>query len=285
MFRILRCIPLIALLLMTVGCARNYYNIPRETFEKKVRVLGVAPVFVDGESDIRHPEKDALVSLVKELSRKNEKELVTQLKDTGSFFAVRPLADDPDKLFYEQLFRRERRDDAGVTYNKYFYKLPELKELITRNGLDAIMLTVVSGLTRKETFYSNNLLNYLESDYNFLIMTAQIFDAEGNILWEYPNFRGPMPSLPAFFALQYPDFDEAKANMSDNVEVKFKTIAGIGRALSKTEESSLLGKARGSTAYVKIFGDMAAMLKPEMKPFWSDSNGKKKDEPAKPEAR
>jgi len=225
------------------------------------------------------------VNILKELSRKNEKELVTSLKDTGSFFAVRPLADDPDKLFYGLLFRRERRDDAGVAYNKYFYKLPELKELITRNGLDAIMFTVVSGLTRKDKFYSSNILNYLESDYNFLIMTAQIFDANGNILWEYPNFRRPMPSLPAFFALQYPDFDEAKANLSDNVEIKFKTIPGIGRALSKSEGSSLLGNTRGSTAYVNIFGEMAALLKPEMKPFWSDGNGKKKDEPAKPEAK
>jgi hypothetical protein len=285
MFRTLRCIPLIALLLMTVGCARNYYNIPRETFEKKVRVLGVAPIFVDGESDIRHPEKDALVNIVKEINRKNEKELVTQLKDTGSFFAVRLLDEDPDKLFNRLLFRRERRDDASVVYNKYFYKMPELKELITKNGLDAIMFTVVSGLTRKDTVYSSNLMNYLESDYNFLAMTAQIFDADGNILWEYPNFRRPMPSLPEFFTLQYPDFDEAKANVSDKVEIKFKTIPGIGRALGKTEGSSLLGKAQGATAYVKIFGDMAALLKPEMKPFWSDSNGKKKDEPAKPEAK
>jgi hypothetical protein len=124
---------------LSFGCASNYYNIPRETFEKKVKILGVAPIFVDSESDIRHPEKEALINLIKEYNRKNEKELVARLKDTGTFFSVRLLEDDADKLYNNILFRRERRDDASVIYNKYFYKLPELKELVTRNGVDAVM--------------------------------------------------------------------------------------------------------------------------------------------------
>ena len=143
------------------------------------------------------------------------------------------------------MFRRERRDDASVVYNKYFYKLPELKELITRNGLDAVMFTVVSGLTRQDSVRSSNLVSYLETDYNFLVMTSQIFDANGNILWEFPNFRENRPSLPAFFELQYPDFDEAKANETDKVEIKFKTIPGIARAFNKTEESSSAGECEG----------------------------------------
>ena len=87
----------LALLSMVVflsfGCASNYYNVPRETFEKKVKILGVAPIFVDSESDIRHPEKEALVTLIKDYNRKNEKELVARLKDTGTFFSVRLLDD------------------------------------------------------------------------------------------------------------------------------------------------------------------------------------------------
>ena len=50
--------------LATVGCSHNYYNIPRETLEKKVRVIGVAPIFLDADSDIRHPEKDTLSCLL-----------------------------------------------------------------------------------------------------------------------------------------------------------------------------------------------------------------------------
>ena len=37
------------------GCAHNYYNIPQETLEKKVKTIGIAPIFTDAESD-RHDE-------------------------------------------------------------------------------------------------------------------------------------------------------------------------------------------------------------------------------------
>lgn len=263
---------------LSFGCASNYYNIPRATFEKKVKILGVAPIFVDSESDIMHPEKEALINLIKEYNRKNEKELIARLKDTGTFFSVRLLDDDADKLFANILFRRERRDDASVIYNKYFYKLPELKELVTRNGLDAVMLVVVGGLTRQDKVWSSNLVSYLETNYNALVMTSQIYDAEGNILWEFPNFRENRPSLPAFVELQYPNFDEAKANETEKVDVKFKTIPGITRALNKAEGSSLQGSAKVSSAYASIFSDMASLLKPEKQFLWWKKKDEKKDE-------
>ena len=262
---------------LSFGCSSNYYNVPRETFEKKVKILGVAAIFVDSESDIRHPEKDALVTLIKEYNRKNEKELVSRLKETGTFFSVRLLDDDADRLYFNTMFRKERRDDASVVYNKYFFKLPELKELVTRNGLDAVMFTVVSGLTRQDTVRSSNLMSYLEGDYNFLVMTSQILDADGNILWEFPNFREKRPSLPAFIELQYPDFDEAKANETEKVDVKYKTIPGITRALNKAEDSSLPGSAKVSGIYVSIFSDMAALLKPEKNFLWWKKKEEKTD--------
>lgn len=263
---------------LSFGCASNYYNIPRETFEKKVKILGVVPIFVDSESDIMHPEKEALINLIKEYNRNNEKELIARLKDTGTFFSVRLLDDDADKLFSNILFRRERRDDASVIYNKYFYKLPELKELVTRNGLDAVMLVVVSGLTRQDKVWSSNLVSYLETNYNALVMTSQIYDAGGNIIWEFPNFRENRPSLPAFVELQYPNFDEAKANETEKVDVKFKTIPGITRVLNKAEGSSLQGNAKVSSAYASIFSDMASLLKPEKKFLWWKKKDEKKDE-------
>lgn len=210
---------------------QNFYNVPRDVYEKQVRTLGVTPIFVDGDSDIRHPEKDAVVNLLRESNRKNEKELVAQLRETGTYFAVRLLEDDADQLFSTLLSRRERRDDAGVRYNKYFFKPEELKNLITKNGVDALMLVTINGLTRPEKIYSSNLLSYLDSDYNYLAVSAQIMDADGNTLWEYPNFRQRSLTYPMLFSLQYPDFDEAAANESDRVEVRFKTIAGIARLL------------------------------------------------------
>lgn len=266
--------------LLAVGCSTNYYNVPRETYEQRVRIIGVAPLFVDGESDIRHPEKDTLVSLLKDHNRRNEQELVARLRGTGSYFNVQFLSDDADKLFSTLMFRRERRDDAGIVYNKYFYRGPELKETIRKNGVDAIMLVTVSGLTMHDKVRSSNLLEYLETDYNNLIITGQVLDPDGNILWEYPNFRQRTLSFPYFFQLQFPDFDEARANVTDKVDLKYKTIPGINRALSKTETSSSRKNATVSVLYEKIFDDMISMLKPEFD--WFGLTRKERPAPAAP---
>lgn len=282
---ILKLVPLCIVAILTFGCAQNYYNIPRESYEKRVRTLGVAPIFIDSESDIRHPEKEPLVALVKDANRKNEKELVALLKQTGVYFTVRLLDGDADQLFSTLFFRRERRDDAGVVYNKYFFKGEALRDLVTRNQLDAVMVVVVSGLTRKETVHSRNLLAYLESDYNYLTMTAQVLDADGNILWEFPNFRKRMPALSPLFALQYPDFDEADANLSDKVEVKFKTIPGISRAFAKADDSSVLKNVQVSTLYGAIFDNMVSLLKPERNLFGNGKKEEKKPEATQPATR
>ncbi|ABQ25089.1 hypothetical protein Gura_0883 [Geotalea uraniireducens Rf4] len=264
---------LFMLSLFTFGCAQNFYNIPRETYQKKVRTLGVAPLFVDGDSDIKHPEKDALVNLIKDANRINEKELIAQLKNTGAYFSVRLLDADAGQMFSALFSRREKRDDAGIIYNKYFFKTEEIRNIISKNDVDAVLLVTVNGLTKPDKIYASNLLSYLESDYNYLAMSAQILDADGNTLWEYPNFRQRSLTFPMFFALQYPDFDEAAANLSDRVDVKFKTIPGISKAFAKAEKSSVQSKAQVSTLYNLIFEDMVSMLKPEKNLF-----GGKKEE-------
>ena len=58
----------------------------------------------------------------------------------------------------------------------------------------------------------------LTSDYNYLIMTAQILDANGTILWEYPNFRQRILSYDPLINLEYPDFNEAEANLTTSAQ-------------------------------------------------------------------
>jgi len=273
----------VALLLVTVGCAQNYYNVPRESYEKKVRVLGVAPIFMDSDSDIRIPERDALLALIKDANRKNEAELVARLRDTGSYLAVRMPEVQADQLFSTLFFRRERRSDAGLLYNKYFYKQQEVKDFIEKNNLDAVMLVTVSGLTKSEKVYSSNYLSYLESDFNFLIMTAQIMDAGGNILWEYPNFQQRPIVLHPLLNLQYPDFDEAEANVTDKVDVKVKTIPGVTRAFEKSVKSYLQRDAKVSALYSAVFDDMVALQEPEFRFPWDKREPVKGGEQPRPE--
>jgi hypothetical protein len=258
----LKCVLAVMLNIFTFGCAHNYYNIPHEQYAQRVKVLGVAPIFVDAGSDIRYPEKDALVALIKDYDRLNEKKLVDMIREGGSHFDVRYLGGNPDQLFAGLFLRRERRNDAGIVYNKYFYKGEALRDYIKANHVDAVMLVVVSGITRSEKIYSSNLLNYLDTNYNYLIMTAQILDADGSILWEYPNFRQDSFSLTPLLALQYPDFCEAEANANEKVDVKFKTIAGIRRILQKQEKDILRRNKQVSESYYSIFDDIVSLLDP-----------------------
>lgn len=271
----------LTLLLLVNGCARNHFNVPQDSFAEQVKVLGVTPIILDADSDIRHPQRDELLALISAQNRLHERHLLRLIKNTDSFFTVTMLDADPKALFGELLFRRERRDDAAIQYNKYFWKTEALTDLIRKNSLDALMLVVVSGITRPEKISSSNLLDSLEADYNYLIMTAQIVDRKGNILWEYPNFRTRTLSYGPLLNLQYPDFDEAKANMSPKIQVKFKTMEGIKRALDKRRLDLLLRETSDTELYMNQFEEMSALIKIDRERKPAQPADKPKQEPPK----
>ena len=55
---------MLPLLVLFFGCAQNHFNVPKENFADRVKVLGVAPIVVDTGSDIKHPQKEQLIALV-----------------------------------------------------------------------------------------------------------------------------------------------------------------------------------------------------------------------------
>lgn len=254
---------LLCVLLASVvtGCAQNRFNIPAENFAERVRVLGVAPIIVDSGSDIKHPQKDQLVSLVTEINRKYEQQFVRKLKATGNFYTTALLDGDPQNIFGSLLSRREKRNDATILYNKYFWKNDELRDYIQKNNLDAVMLVVVSGLTKSEKVTSVGQMKSLTSDYNYLIMSAQILDASGTILWEYPNFHQHILSYEPLINLEYPNFNEAEANMTSGVQVNFKTIEGVRRTLEQKRKDLLLRETQEPEVYGKQFDEMISLLK------------------------
>lgn len=276
MKRILAAILLISGMLS--GCAQNHFNVPTDNFAEKVRVLGVIPIVVDVDSDIRHPQKEQLVQILIDLNRKYEQQFVRKLKATGNFQTVALMDDDPQKFFGAMLFRREKRDDASIQYNKYFLRNEELREYLRKNSLDAVMLIVVSGLTKNERVYSSTLLSSLFSDYNYLIMTAQIFDAQGTTLWEYPNFRQLVLNYDPMLNLQYPDFSEAEANLSSTPNLKFKTLDGIRRSFDKKHKDLLLRETQEPEVFGKQYDEMLELLK-------FDSKAGKKSSALPPENR
>ena len=243
------------------GCAKNYYNVPTDNLADKVKTLGIAPIFLDAESDINYPQKDLLIKLIDELNRRYEPQLARKLKATGNFYTVALLDNEPSQLFASLISRRENRDDAGIRYNKYFWKNDELRNYIQKNNLDSVMLLTVSGLTKNEKIYSCNMLTSLTANYNYLTLTAQILDVNGTVLWEYPNFRQRILSYSPLINLQYPDFSESDANLSQKTEVKFKTLDGIRRALEKKQKDWLLRETTESEVYGNQFDEIVTLVK------------------------
>jgi len=267
-----------------LGCARNHFNVPTENFAEKVKVLGIAPILVDADSDINHTQKELLLPVISELNRKNEPLLVSKLQGTGNFHAVVLLADEPRQLFNELLSRREKRHDANVEYNKYFWKNDAIAAYIKKNRLDAVMVVTVSGLTKMSKIYASNLLTSLETNYNFLIMTAQIVGSDGTTLWEYPNFRGYISPYYPLVNLQYPDFSESEANKSSTTELRFKSIDGIRRTLEMRKKDLLFRQTEEPEVYGKLFDEMTSLIK-----YPADNKGKGNQpppaaEPLKPAA-
>ena len=60
--------------------------------------------------------------------------------------------------------------------------------------------------------------------------------------------------------LQYPDFDEASANLSPKVQVKFKTLEGIRRALETRRKDILRRETNEVELYMTQFESMTTML-------------------------
>lgn len=249
------------MMLLIISCTQNHFNVPVDNFIDKVRVLGVAPIMIDPDSEIKHPQKEELIPIVADMNRMYELQFVRKLKGTGNFYTVALLEGEPRQIFADLFFRREKRDDATIRYNKYFWKNGELRDYLRKYNLDAVMFIMVSGRSMTDKIYSSNLFDSMTSDYNYLIMTAQILDGEGNILWEYPNFRDKMLKFDPLFNLQYPDFSEASANLAAETNVKFKTIDGIKRALMQKKKDLLLRETAESEIYGKQFNEMLSLLK------------------------
>jgi len=276
---------LLPLLLLFFGCAENHFNVPTENFASRVKMLGVAPIIIDEDSDIRHPEKERLIALVASSNRAYEYQLISKLRETGNYYNVSLLDGDPRTIFSKLYFRREKRDDASIQYNKYFWKSDELSKYIRKNNLDAVMLIVVSGISKTDKIYSNTMLSSSTAEYNYLIMTAQILDANGTVLWEYPNFRGRGPSFDPMIALQYPDFNEAEANHLDKPEVKFKTLEGIKRRFDVKQKDLLRRDTKETEVYNDQFDEMISLLKYDAPKNESTTTAPEKPRPVAEPAR
>jgi len=250
--------------LLLAGCGSNSFKIPKEEYRQTVRTLGVLPLLVDVNSTISHPEREAVLSLLRRTGAGGEDRLIEELQKKKSYFDVRPVAGDPGQLYAELIRGSTLRGEAEKLFRHYDFNAASVAQLAQRNAVDALLIVVLNGVDRPAKRWDRRHLNYLQANFNDIEATAAVVLPSGEIVWEYPG-TGADGLLP----LQYPDFEEAYYNRTEEVRIKFITVAGLERNLAE-KERGLLGKNSYSRNYQKLFSSIASALHPGMlNPFRS----------------
>lgn len=242
--------------LLLTGCSSGFFKIPKEEYRQTVRTLGVLPLLMDAGSTITHPEREAVVSLLRRTSDGREGRLVELLQEKKTYFDVRPVAGDPRQLYAEVVQGSSMRGEGEKLYRHYDFNATSVAVLAQRNVVDALLIVILNGVERPDKRWDRRHLSYLQADFNDVVATAAVVLPSGEIIWEYPGTGDE-----AFLPLQYPDFDEAYYNRTEQVRIRYITAAGLERTLEE-QERGLFGKDAFSRRYQKLFAAIAAAAQP-----------------------
>ena len=242
----------------SIGCTNKNFLVSNKDYQSAVKTLGVIPLLVDSGSDIIHPEREAVIHLVKTNNEGKTSYLIEKLKDHKGYFDVRPVTGDVDDLFANLVRGRELVTRPDSFYRSYQVNTGYAGELCRKNLVDVILIIVLNGVMTPQKYWDRTRLSYLQTDYNLLVESALVVAADGRLLWEYSGD----PASP-FLALQYPDFDEAHYNKTNKVRLKFITLDGIEKAL---QEPSSPWLDQDSTP--KVYRNMLNRVAKELKPGW-----------------
>ena len=238
-----------------VGCAGGSFKIAKEEYGQKVRTLGVLPLLVDDGSDIMHPEKSRLLSLIKENNRGKTGYLIAQLKEQKNYFDVRHIPGDPDTLFNGLVRGNDFQASKKGMERRYGFNAGFLTTLSERNLVDGYLVVILHGIMLPQKRWDRTHLNYLESEYNVIVENAYVILPSGQVVWEHKGSADD-----PFLSLQYPDFDEAHYNKTNKVKIKFVSTEGIEKTLA--EPSGLVQKdGKYSEPYKKLFDRITQELK------------------------
>lgn len=248
---------LLVLLLPLSGCAKGSYKLDPETYHQQVKTLGVVPLLLDDQSTILHPEREAVLDLLARQNTGKSPWLVEALREGKGYFDVREVPGDPRALFSSLVVDSTIAGTGNQLHRKYTFAPGAVGELCRRNAVDGILVVILNGVVRNEKHWDRDRasLNFLQTDYNPVLASAAVVLPSGAIAWT----NGGTDS--AFLDLQYPDFDEAFYNASEQVRLRFVSVAGLDRILSR-RDSGLLFKSTLSQRYKELFDRLANALTP-----------------------
>lgn len=248
------------LILLLAGCNAGTYNMPREQYRQEVRTLGVLPVLVDSGSTILHPRRQEVLDLLYRHSAGKDEWLVEMLREQKAYFDVREVPGTASTLFGRLVSGSAIRGKGGGLHRQYRFDRGEVAQLCRANGVDGLLVVILNGIVRPEKRWDRDRtsLNYLQTDYNVVISSAAVVLPGGEVAWELSPEAGR-----SFLSLQYPDFDEAFYNATEEVPLRFVEVAGVERLLTRREDG-LFSRSSLPRAYRELFSTIADSLAPRL---------------------
>jgi len=245
-----------ALMLMMTGCGGGSFTVPKDQYRERVQTLGVLPLMLDEESDIDHPERDAVIEMLRRYNAATQGLLIETLKESKNYFDVRAVPGDAREMFSRLVTGRNLKGSGDKLHRGYVFNGAEIASLAEKNVVDALLVLIFNGVERQETRWDRTKLTYLKARYNVILVGAMVITPGGQILWEYHGEPGE-----SFLPLQYPDFDEAHYNKTEEVKIRFISIPGLERTLAE-KETAFIGKGSWPRLYKELFEGLASELSP-----------------------
>jgi hypothetical protein len=249
------------LVLLLTACSGGNFLMPKKEYREQVKTLGVVPLLVDVES-FNHPQSRDLAALLLQQNVGKEERLVELLRKRDRYFDVRPVAGDASSLYRQLVSGSSIQGSGSKLYRQYTYNPAGVARVAGDTVVDALLIVVLSGLERVESRRDRTLFNYLDATYRTVQARAAVVTRDGRVVWEYPG-DGSQP----FLNLQYPDFDEAFYNKTDEVRVKDITLPGLERTL-REETSSLFSSGNYPKPYADLLDKLSSALEPVLGGLW-----------------
>ncbi|PLX98018.1 MAG: hypothetical protein C0624_14885 [Desulfuromonas sp.] len=245
-------------LLLVSGCSYPSFNVPAKEYRSKVRTLGVLPLLVDADSDIHHHQGAQVISLLESHNRAADMPLVEMLRNQKGYFDVRLLREDTRELFGQLVSGSQVSGQGAELRLDYDFRVDTAARLIDAHQVDALLVVVLHGIVRTERRWDRAALavTYLDAPLNLVTVSAYVVDAQGGKLWQLSAERAG-----TFLDLQYPKFDEAYYNRSDQVATEYLRLEGLENALEVKSEQALPSETLAEP-YWSLFRRIVADLDP-----------------------
>lgn len=248
---------LVSMLLLTItGCGGGSFAVPKTEYRDRVKTLGVLPLMLDETSEIKHPDRDAIIKMLRHYNTLTQKALIDELIESKYYFDVRPVAGDPRQLFQQLVSSHSLAGKGDSLHRSYVLDPAVIASLTEKTATDALLVIILNGMERQEKRWDRTSLTFLRADYNVIVASAVVVAPDGQVLWEYHGKSGE-----SFLPLQYPDFDEAYYNKTDEVKIRFISTPGLERTLAERTDG-LFVKASWPVVYQKFYDQLISELNP-----------------------